>query len=128
MKLVPEAFPRLLALAAACLITLPVGAQNVPGVSNSTILLGQSAAFSGPAAQLGVQMNLGAKAYFDHVNAQGGVHGRKIELKTRDDKYEANLAAENTEGIAMGSTRRRCTPMPPIVSSSCFSVFSASLW
>ena len=69
---------------------------QVPGVTPHSILLGQSAAFSGPAAQLGIQMNLGTKAYFDYVNAQGGVHGRKIELKTRDDTYEANLCVENT--------------------------------
>jgi ABC-type branched-subunit amino acid transport system substrate-binding protein len=61
-----------------------------------SILLGQSAAFSGPAAQLGIQMNIGTKAYFDSVNAQGGVYGRRIELKTRDDRYEASLCVENT--------------------------------
>ena len=33
------------------------------------------------------------------MNAKGGVHGRKIELKTRDDKYEANLAVENTKKL-----------------------------
>ena len=68
-----------------------------PGVTSKSILLGQSAAFSGAAAQLGIQMNLGSKAYFDHVNAQGGVFGRKIELKTRDDRYEANLCVDNTK-------------------------------
>jgi ABC-type branched-subunit amino acid transport system substrate-binding protein len=71
-------------------------AQN-PGVTPRSVLLGQSAAFSGPAAQLGIQMNIGTKAYFDYVNAQGGVHGRKIELKTRDDRYEGNLCADNTK-------------------------------
>jgi branched-chain amino acid transport system substrate-binding protein len=68
-----------------------------PGVTPKTILLGQSAAFSGPAAQLGIQMNAGTKAYFDRVNAQGGVFGRKIELKTRDDRYEGTLCVENTK-------------------------------
>ncbi|HZR67695.1 MAG TPA: ABC transporter substrate-binding protein [Burkholderiales bacterium] len=72
---------------------------QTPGVTPTTILLGQSAAFSGPAAQLGIQMNIGTKAYLDSVNAKGGVHGRKIELKTRDDKYEANLAVENTKKL-----------------------------
>src|SRR4029077_8579667 len=71
-------------------------AAQAPGVTAKSILLGQSAAFSGPAAQSGIQMNIGTKAYFDHVNAQGGLYGRKIELKTRDDRYEANLCAENT--------------------------------
>jgi ABC-type branched-subunit amino acid transport system substrate-binding protein len=65
-------------------------------VTPTTVLVGQSAAFSGPAAQLGIQMNAGAKAYFEHVNKQGGVHGRTIELRIRDDKYESNLAADNT--------------------------------
>jgi ABC-type branched-subunit amino acid transport system substrate-binding protein len=41
-------------------------------------------------------MRDGAKLWFDYVNAQGGIHGRSIVLKTRDDKYEATLAAENT--------------------------------
>ena len=35
--------------------------------------MGQSAAFTGPAAQLGVQFHQDAKLYFDQVNAQGGV-------------------------------------------------------
>jgi ABC-type branched-subunit amino acid transport system substrate-binding protein len=72
---------------------------QVPGVTSKTILLGQSAAFSGPAAQLGIQMNIGTKAYLDHVNAQGGIFGRKIELKTRDDRYEASLAVEATKKL-----------------------------
>src|SRR5262245_1502554 len=74
-----------------------VVSAQAPGVTPKTIVLGQSAAFTGPAAQLGIQMNIGTKAYFDRVNAQGGVLGRKIELKTRDDRYEANLCVENTK-------------------------------
>ena len=70
---------------------------QTPGVTPKTILLGQSAAFSGPAAQLGIQMNAGTRAYFDHVNALGGVFGRKIELRTRDDRYEGTLCLENTK-------------------------------
>src|SRR5712691_13089276 len=78
-----------------CVVPLKTMAQT-PGVTSKSILLGQSAAFSGPAAQLGIQMNIGTKTYLDYVNAQGGVYGRKIELKTRDDRYEANLCVENT--------------------------------
>ena len=70
---------------------------QTPGVTSKTILLGQSAAFTGPAAQLGIQMNVGTKAYFDYVNARGGIFGRRIELKTRDDRYEATLCVENTK-------------------------------
>jgi branched-chain amino acid transport system substrate-binding protein len=86
---------RAFALAVLSLHALSALAQ-VPGVTSKSILLGQSAAFSGPAAQLGIQMNIGTKAYLDHVNAQGGIHGRKIELRTRDDRYEANLCVDNT--------------------------------
>lgn len=63
-----------------------------PGVTPNRILLGQAAVFSGPAAQLGTQMRNGIKTYFDYVNANGGVHGRKLELVTEDDKYEPALA------------------------------------
>lgn len=70
-----------------------------PGVTDHQILLGQSAAFSGAAAQLGIQYNLGAQVYFDIINAQGGVHGRRIKIVTADDKYEGNLAAANTEKL-----------------------------
>src|SRR6266849_3408839 len=82
----------------SCVVPLKSMAQ-APGVTAKSILLGQSAAFSGPAAQLGIQMNIGTKAYFDYVNSQGGVHGRKIELKTRDDKYEANLCVDATKKL-----------------------------
>src|SRR5215469_14176134 len=58
------------------------------GVTADTILLGQSAALTGPTAVLGKQMNAGALLYFDYINKQGGVFGRKIELKALDDMYE----------------------------------------
>jgi len=44
-------------------------------------------------------MRDGAKLWIDQVNAQGGVNGRRIELKSRDDKYESKLAAENTRKL-----------------------------
>ncbi|HZE59747.1 MAG TPA: ABC transporter substrate-binding protein [Burkholderiales bacterium] len=62
------------------------------GVTANRILLGQAAVFSGPAAQLGIQMRNGIKTYLDYVNERGGVHGRKLELATEDDKYEASVA------------------------------------
>ena len=60
------------------------------------IVLGQSAPFTGPAAQLGIQFNAGAKLLFDAVNASGGIAGRMIELRTRDDGYEPDRCGENT--------------------------------
>ena len=69
-----------------------LAAAQAPGVTPDKIVLGQAAVFSGPAAQLGIQMRNGIKAYFDEVNAKGGVHGRKLELVSEDDRYEASAA------------------------------------
>jgi len=77
-------------LAAAAL--LPIVAAAEDGVTSSKILLGQAAVFSGPAAQLGTQMRNGIIAYFNHVNETGGVHGRKLELVSEDDRYEPATA------------------------------------
>ena len=77
--------------AALALAAAPAAAQQ-PGVTADKILLGQAAVFTGPAAQLGIQMRNGVKSYIDFVNEKGGVHGRKIELVTEDDKYESSVA------------------------------------
>ncbi|MES2741418.1 MAG: ABC transporter substrate-binding protein [Pseudomonadota bacterium] len=70
-----------------------------PGVGAKTIVIGQSAALSGPAKELGIAFRNGALAYFDHVNAAGGVGGRHIVLKTLDDGYESERAAKNTQTL-----------------------------
>ena len=70
--------------------------DGVPGVSDSRILFGQSAAFSGPAQALGQGMRLGIQAAFHEQNEKGGVHGRILELTTLDDQYEPHLAYGNT--------------------------------
>jgi branched-chain amino acid transport system substrate-binding protein len=82
----------LAALAAASL-------ASAQGVTDTQVLLGQSVALSGPAEQLGKDMQLGASLYFNQVNAQGGVNGRKIVLKTLDDGYEPPRAVANTRKL-----------------------------
>jgi len=69
------------------------------GVSNDKVIVGQSVALTGPAAQLGIQMRNGIKAYFDEVNAKGGVNGRKLELVTLDDGYEPARTVPNTKEL-----------------------------
>jgi ABC-type branched-subunit amino acid transport system substrate-binding protein len=76
---------------------LPV--LGADGVTASTVTVGQSAAFSGPAAELGTQMKKGILAYFDQVNRSGGVNGRKLVLKSLDDGYEGDRAAANTKKL-----------------------------
>ena len=88
----------------AALIALgpaPVGAQapEVPGVSPERVRFGQSAAFSGPAAELGRGMRLGIEAAFEEANDSGGVHGRRLELVTVDDGYEPEAAIRNTRRL-----------------------------
>mgnify|MGYP000188632635 CR=1 FL=1 len=73
-----------------------LGAPALRAQSGNRIVLGQSAAFTGPAAQLGIQFHAGAKLYFDHLNAQGGVGGQRIEIVQLDDGYEPDRCAENT--------------------------------
>jgi len=92
---------RALVVAATAIAALAAtfAARAEDGITPTSILVGQSAALTGPAAQLGIQMRDGAKLWFDAVNAQGGIHGRRIELKTRDDQYESRLAAENTRRL-----------------------------
>lgn len=80
----------------AALLSAGAAAQ---GVTNDRILLGQSVALTGPAAQLGIQMRNGIKAYFDYVNENGGVHGRRLELLTLDDGYEPSRTVPNTKRL-----------------------------
>jgi len=86
-----DAIQRIVASSAA--LALPAWAQ--PG----RLVLGQSAAFSGPAAQLGIQMNQGAKIFFDAMNAGGGINGQQVELRTLDDGYEPDRCKAYTEKL-----------------------------
>jgi len=69
------------------------------GISDHEILLGQSCALTGPAQALGKGMRAGLLACFEHVNAVGGVNGRKIKLTCKDDGYEPIRAIENTREL-----------------------------
>lgn len=70
-----------------------------PGVFDDYIIFGQSAAFSGPANELGINMRLGIKAAFQEANQRGGVNGRHLELKFMDDAYEPEAAITNTKQL-----------------------------
>jgi len=63
-------------------------ADSVPGVTDDKILVGMTADLTGPVAFIGQQISAGARLYLDHFNAQGGVHGRQIELRVEDDGYQ----------------------------------------
>ena len=80
--------------------TTPTSSSEVePGIFDDRILFGQSAAFSGPAQQLGSEMRLGIEAAFYEVNQRGGVHGRQLDLLSLDDAYEPEAAIANTAAL-----------------------------
>jgi branched-chain amino acid transport system substrate-binding protein len=72
-------------------------AANAFSRESGALVLGQSAPATGPSAQLGLQLNRGARLYFDKMNAAGGVNGQKIELRMLDDGYDPPRAKANTE-------------------------------
>jgi ABC-type branched-subunit amino acid transport system substrate-binding protein len=80
-------------LAALC---LPGASSLAQGVSKDTIVIGQSAALSGSQAEFGKDIRDGALAYFDMINQQGGLNGRRIQLTSLDDGGNEAKAKENT--------------------------------
>lgn len=89
-----------LAACAVLALSAPIAAaQAENGVTDTEILLGQSTALTGPLAELGSDSMIAAKAYFDYINAEGGVHGRKIRLITLDDGYNTAKGVENVKRL-----------------------------
>jgi branched-chain amino acid transport system substrate-binding protein len=65
--------------------------------TEAPLVLGQSAPFTGPAAQLGIQFHQGAKVFLDQYNAQPG--RRNVVIKNLDDGYEPDRCAANTQKL-----------------------------
>jgi ABC-type branched-subunit amino acid transport system substrate-binding protein len=70
--------------------------RMVPGVTSSEILLGSSLALKGHAGYLGTRTLHGALSYLNHVNEQGGIHGRRIKVIAYDDGYDPPRCVKNT--------------------------------
>lgn len=88
----------------SCMVLLALAllagaARAETGVTRDTILVGQSAPLSGVNAPLGEEQRDGALAYFEYVNRRGGVHGRRIVLKTVDDGYVPARTAANVKTL-----------------------------
>jgi ABC-type branched-subunit amino acid transport system substrate-binding protein len=84
---------KILALIHICILLLAGG--NVRAEENTDLTFGMSAAFSGPAKELGINMRKGIEAYFKRINAGGGIKGRNLRLISVDDGYEPEHAASN---------------------------------
>jgi branched-chain amino acid transport system substrate-binding protein len=96
--------PALVALAAACVVALAAlpgalaGSAADPGITSSSILLGGTSPLTGPAAAY-ASVARGAKAYFESVNAKGGVNRRKIQYKILDDAYNPAQTIQATRQL-----------------------------
>jgi ABC-type branched-subunit amino acid transport system substrate-binding protein len=75
---------------------MPTASGLAQGIAKDTIVIGQSAALSGSQAEFGKDIRDGALAYFDMLNQQGGVNGRRIQLISLDDGGNEARAKENT--------------------------------
>ena len=67
--------------------SLAIG-QTTPGVTSKEISIGSCSALEGPSHSLGTQQIKGAQAYFNLINDEGGVSGRKLKLLAYDDSYD----------------------------------------
>jgi ABC-type branched-subunit amino acid transport system substrate-binding protein len=72
-----------------------------PGVDQATktITLGVLTPLSGPAAVIGKPLTAGQQAYFDYINAHGGINGWKIKLDIKDDQYNPQIHVQDYNAI-----------------------------
>jgi len=85
---------------AMLLSTVPANAAD-PGVTAKEIKLGITSPKTGTVALSYGKLPGAMKAYFDYINANGGVYGRKINLISRDDKYLPQQAATQTRNLVL---------------------------
>jgi branched-chain amino acid transport system substrate-binding protein len=86
------------AVAAGLTVAAPAFAENAPGVTAGEILIGQSGPYSGPASAYSAN-NRVEIAYFNMINDQGGINGRKITIISLDDGYNPAKTVEQTRKL-----------------------------
>ena len=101
------------------------------------LVLGQSAALSGPAAALGLQFKQGAELFFSRWNAAGGLNGRPITLRSLDDAFDPARCVANTRrllddgvlalfGYVGSATSRAALPLASAARRVFFAPFTGS--
>jgi branched-chain amino acid transport system substrate-binding protein len=94
--------PALTALACAlALIAIPLGTAGSaadPGITSTSIVLGGTSPLTGPAAAY-ASVARGAKAYFDSINAKGGIARRKFDYRIVDDSYNPAQTVQATRKL-----------------------------
>jgi ABC-type branched-subunit amino acid transport system substrate-binding protein len=89
-----------IALLFAVTLTLPAQAQNkyAPGISDTEIKFGETLPLSGPVSAYG-QIGRAEAAYFNMINDQGGINGRKLNFIQLDDGYSPPKTVEQTRKL-----------------------------
>jgi ABC-type branched-subunit amino acid transport system substrate-binding protein len=89
------------AVALSSLLAAPAHAQKAydPGASDTEIKLGQSTPLSGPASAFGAGAGRAVVGYFEMLNTQGGINGRKISFTQLDNAYSAPKAVEQSRRL-----------------------------
>lgn len=102
----PAQFVRALLVGTALLHT---GAYSAPGLPD--LVIGQIAPLTGSNASNGIPVSRGIRLYFEYLNTQGGINGRRVRLVVRDDSYkvsetvvQARALVANTEILALMTT------------------------
>jgi len=85
----------------AMVLSIVPAQANSTGVTATSIKLGVSTPLTGSAGLVYGKVPGAMRAYFDYINANGGVNGRKISLVIRDDKYLPTLAATQTTNLIL---------------------------
>jgi ABC-type branched-subunit amino acid transport system substrate-binding protein len=77
------------------------GSSSSPGITKTSVLIGSHQPLTGPAAPGYSEIAPAAKAFFQYLNAQGGVNGRKINLIYKDDAYNPTKTVEVTKQLVL---------------------------
>jgi ABC-type branched-subunit amino acid transport system substrate-binding protein len=96
-------FAALTVFAVAAALSNPASAQKKydPGASDTEIKIGNIMPYSGPASAYAVIGKTEA-AYFNKINAEGGINGRKINFISYDDAYSPPKAIEQARKLVEG--------------------------
>jgi len=84
------------AVLSICVVVSLGASQPGEGITDSEIVVGMSAPFSGTSRSLGIELYRGSMAYFTEINRRGGINGRTISVKAYDDGYQPEVAVKNT--------------------------------
>jgi ABC-type branched-subunit amino acid transport system substrate-binding protein len=74
---------------------------SAPGITADTVTIGSHQPLTGPAAPGYSEIAPAARAFFDYINANGGINGRKIELKYVDDAYNPTQTVNVTKQLVL---------------------------